>query len=1268
MKRTIIFGLFAVILGYLSPVPVTAQNTTCATRPVGDNSNACASTAFVQNSNAVAAPAVTIESKGGGCAVADNTAALLSAVASVSGAVRVLFTQNCTYNFVQANAITFTKGGVFLECANQFSGILQYTPTSDGTFLKWSNGVNEMFWGGISKCALISPDITHSKVMAEWYDVSSFDIDQVYCIGPASTRLRGGTDKSACLYSHGRDDTRIHRFQANAEIPIHIGMNPHSYLSTDHYHFSDLYLIGNTSGTDPLIKVDPGVVFTDTTFDGEQAWVAGFNGFNYQDTSATSFLFAVTAAGSGYTAGTPITMAGGTCSTPITVTPLTVNGSGGILTAAVLNPGVCSVIPSNPVSATAGGAVFTLGYVASYRLSFSNVRAEQGFSSSAYTFNIQPNGGLQGLVIDNSAMDSVTCGTKLKNVTNATISNSTYLLAGSCNEAVNATSANGNDSLQYINNFWLLGVTQNVTGLTNVDKTTGPANASATVPPNALYTVATTGRTLNNPIFSGTASGAGTIPNSVLVNSATTVNGQTCTLGAACTITAAASSIAVGTTTISGGTTLRVLYDNAGVLGEMTTSGSGTQLVLSTTPSISAPTITTSFTATGLVTNASLATMLTNTIKGNATSGTASPTDLSITSCSTTASALLWTTNTGFSCNTAIVAASATSATNTTNVAITDDTTTNATMFPAWVTANTGNLPAKVSSTKFSFNPSTGALFSTKAAFGTNLAPDSTLVVNNNSALSVAPGIATDLHVVAPNASVGGIFSDVYSGETLFVGRAAAGTLASKSALTAGAYLGLLGQTWDGSAYTSNAVLEFSTINTQSLTDHSSRARLAVTPSGSTTLTDVMLWGPGVAIGSGAADPGAGNLNLGGGSLLNNGTSPTGTGAYVRGTSPTLSTVDARGVWTTGTSWTLPAITLGGTVSGGGNQLNNIIIGTTTPLAGTFTTLTANTSISSPIHTTSGSLTFQSNGSTFAGSISTGQLWFLGSTSLTAAAGSQLTVSQNTGGTPLGSGIANILNQSIAADTVIGLTTLDTFGNQGFMSSRYAAGTQASKTAATGGTTTFSFGGQAWDASGATSAAYGTGAAIDFITSASTWSSSNHGMSVRFRTVVDGATTLTERMRIIQGLTTDTTDPGVGGLRFTGATIQFTALASDVASTDNTVCVSSAGTLLKGSGALGVCLGTSGRQFKMQFAPMQAGMAEIAALRLWNYRYRDGFGDSGARLQYGPTAQDVEAVLPGLVRHDANGVAINYDSGAFMPIALHALQQLDHRLSALEHK
>lgn len=75
-------------------------------------------------------------------------------------------------------------------------------------------------------------------------------------------------------------------------------------------------------------------------------------------------------------------------------------------------------------------------------------------------------------------------------------------------------------------------------------------------------------------------------------------------------------------------------------------------------------------------------------------------------------------------------------------------------------------------------------------------------------------------------------------------------------------------------------------------------------------------------------------------------TDETGSGSLVFGTSPILTTVDARGVWTAGATWTLPAHTLGGTISGGGNQINNVIIGTTTPLAGAFTTLSTTSDIS----------------------------------------------------------------------------------------------------------------------------------------------------------------------------------------------------------------------------------------------------------------------------------------------------------------------------------
>lgn len=58
------------------------------------------------------------------------------------------------------------------------------------------------------------------------------------------------------------------------------------------------------------------------------------------------------------------------------------------------------------------------------------------------------------------------------------------------------------------------------------------------------------------------------------------------------------------------------------------------------------------------------------------------------------------------------------SATNATNTAITDDTSTATSVYPTWVTANTGNLPQKVTSTKLSFVPSTGALTATGGISG----------------------------------------------------------------------------------------------------------------------------------------------------------------------------------------------------------------------------------------------------------------------------------------------------------------------------------------------------------------------------------------------------------------------------------------------------------------------------------------------------------------------------------------------------------------------
>jgi hypothetical protein len=93
------------------------------------------------------------------------------------------------------------------------------------------------------------------------------------------------------------------------------------------------------------------------------------------------------------------------------------------------------------------------------------------------------------------------------------------------------------------------------------------------------------------------------------------------------------------------------------------------------------------------------------------------------------------------------------------------------------------------------------------------------------------------------------------------------------------------------------------------------------------------------------------------------------TGATTNGTALTLVAPNLGSPASVGT---MPAFTLGGTVSGGGNQINNVIIGTTTPLAGAFTTVTASTAIGTTSGGTGlgGATPFTSGGVVYASSSS----------------------------------------------------------------------------------------------------------------------------------------------------------------------------------------------------------------------------------------------------------------------------------------------------------
>lgn len=162
------------------------------------------------------------------------------------------------------------------------------------------------------------------------------------------------------------------------------------------------------------------------------------------------------------------------------------------------------------------------------------------------------------------------------------------------------------------------------------------------------------------------ASGFTPITNALLANSSTTVNGQICSLGGSCTVSAVATSIAVGATAITGGSSGRLLYDNAGVIGELTVTGSGSA-VLATSPSIASPTFTGTVAGSNTIPLSILAQSGANTMLGNWTGSAANVTANAMPSCPDTGgNHLNYVSGTGIVCGTSTGAAAAGTLTGTT--------------------------------------------------------------------------------------------------------------------------------------------------------------------------------------------------------------------------------------------------------------------------------------------------------------------------------------------------------------------------------------------------------------------------------------------------------------------------------------------------------------------------------------------------------------------------------------------------------------------------
>lgn len=177
-------------------------------------------------------------------------------------------------------------------------------------------------------------------------------------------------------------------------------------------------------------------------------------------------------------------------------------------------------------------------------------------------------------------------------------------------------------------------------------------------------------------------------------------------------------------------------------------------------------------------------------------------------------------------------------------------------------------------------------------------------------------------------------------------------------------------------------------------------------------------------------------------------------------------------------------------------------------------------------------------------------------------------------------------------------------------------------------------------------------------TATEAWSGATFGTSLQFSATPAGGAR-TQAMLLQAGATfgTGTGDPGVGNIALSG-TVIAPSMALDTGLADRSVCWRTLdGKFFTGSGAAGICLGTSSVRFKHDIAPLQVGLAQILALEPISYRLNADHGDPN-KLLYGFTAEQGQTVLPNLVGHDAEGRPQTFDYLGVVPVLVRAIQQL----------
>ena len=216
-----------------------------------------------------------------GDGVTDDTAAIQAAIDSQAGFLAVYFPAG-TYKVT--SQITINDDRVMLHGDGVATRIL-FNPTANAICFLFDKGSTRSVQNVIRDLAFYSTDTTYTKTAIKLVDVTQTIVENVQTISP-----HWFGNGSIFLHILGRDSTKVNKLNVFADKPILISQIPAPHvpanIGIDHFHFSDLYL-ANTTSANPLITIEDGVLVSNVTFDGYQAWVGGSYGLYWVDTTTS---------------------------------------------------------------------------------------------------------------------------------------------------------------------------------------------------------------------------------------------------------------------------------------------------------------------------------------------------------------------------------------------------------------------------------------------------------------------------------------------------------------------------------------------------------------------------------------------------------------------------------------------------------------------------------------------------------------------------------------------------------------------------------------------------------------------------------------------------------------------------------------------------------------------------------------------------------------------------------------------------------------------